>query len=97
MLTAVGMSALFLVLYVIQHSSFESTPYAGSTPALYYFILITHVVLAALIVPLVLLTLSRALTERFDQHRRIARVTLPLWLYVSITGVMVYLMISPFY
>lgn len=97
MLTAVAMSVVFLVLYVIQHGSFESTAYGGEVKLLYFFILISHILLAVAIVPLVLLTLVRALSERFDKHRKIARITLPLWLYVSITGVIVYLMIEPYY
>ncbi len=97
MWTAIGMSALFLVLYVAQHSSFPSAPYGGGSKGIYYFILLTHIVLAAAIVPLVLITLSRALTLRYDRHRRIARWTLPIWLYVSISGVIVYLMIAPYY
>ncbi|MCB0793395.1 MAG: DUF420 domain-containing protein [Flavobacteriales bacterium] len=97
MLVALGLSVLFLVIYVLQHSSFPSTSYAGNWPTLYYFTLISHIVLAAVIVPLVLITLSRALAQRFDKHRRIARITLPLWLYVSVSGVVVYVMISPFY
>ena len=97
MLTAVGLSTAFLVLYVTQHSSFESAKYGGQVAGLYYFILLTHIVLAAVIVPLVLITLNRALGQRFDKHRKIAKVTLPLWLYVSITGVVVYLMMAPYY
>lgn len=97
MLTAVALSAVFLVLYVVQHSSFESAQYGGPVRGLYLFILLTHIVLAAVITPLVLITLNRALQQRFDKHRRIAKVTLPLWLYVSITGVVVYLMMAPYY
>jgi putative membrane protein len=97
MLTAVVLSAVFLVFYVVQHSSFESAQYGGPVRGIYLFILLTHIVLAAVITPLVLITLNRALGERFDKHRRIARVTLPLWLYVSITGVVVYLMMMPYY
>ncbi len=97
MWTAVGMSALFLVFYIAQHSSFPSAAYEGGSRGIYYFILLTHIVLAAAIVPLVLITLTRALAMRYDRHRRIARWTMPIWLYVSITGVIVYLMISPFY
>lgn len=97
MLSAVGSSIIFLVLYVLQHSTFASTAYGGPVKGVYYFILLSHIVLAAVIVPLVLLTLSRALSKRFDKHRKIARITLPLWLYVSISGVIVYLMIAPYY
>ncbi|MEO8066261.1 MAG: DUF420 domain-containing protein [Flavobacteriales bacterium] len=97
MLTAVGLSTAFLILYITQHSSFESAKYGGPVVGVYYFILLTHIVLAAVIVPLVLITLNRALGQRFDKHRKIAKVTLPLWLYVSITGVVVYLMMKNYY
>jgi putative membrane protein len=97
MWSAIGLSALFLVFYVVQHSSFPSAPYEGGQRGVYLFILLTHIVLAAAIVPLVLITLTRALAMRYDRHRRIARWTLPLWLYVSITGVVVYLMVAPYY
>ena len=69
----------------------------GAIRVVYYAILITHVVLAAAILPLALMTLSRALSGRFDRHRRIARVTLPIWLYVSVTGVVIYLMVYRLY
>jgi len=97
MFTAVTLSVLFLVSYVIQHGSFPSVKYGGSMGWLYYPVLLSHIVLAAAIVPLVLITLVRALAARFDKHRAIARWTLPLWLYVSITGVVVYLMCAPYY
>lgn len=98
-LTAVLCSVLFLVSYVVYHSLTESTPYGGEGPVryIYYFVLLTHIVLAVVIVPLVLFTLLRALSGKFDKHRKIARWTLPIWLYVAITGVAVYLMISPYY
>ena len=97
MYLALALSTLFLVGYVLQHGSFESAVYGGAFGWLYYPLLITHIVLAAAIVPLVLITLSRALSARYDKHRRIARWTLPLWLYVSVTGVVVYLMCAPYY
>lgn len=97
MLTAVALSALFLVSYVVQHGSFPSVKYGGALGWFYYPMLISHILLAAAIVPLVLITLIRALSARFDKHRKIARWTLPLWLYVSITGVLVYLMCAPYY
>ncbi len=97
MYLAVTLSGLFLVSYILQHGSFESAHYGGAVPTLYYIILVSHISLAAAIVPLVLITLSRALSARFDKHRRIARWTLPLWLYVSVTGVVVYLMCAPYY
>lgn len=97
MLTAVVLSILFLVSYVLQHGSFPSAHYGGSFGWLYFPLLISHIILAAAIVPLVLITLIRALSARFDRHRKIARWTLPLWLYVSISGVLVYLMCAPYY
>lgn len=97
MYLAVALSALFLVSYILQHGTFPSVKYGGALGWLYYPILLSHIVLAAVIVPLVLITLSRALSARYDRHRRIAKVTLPLWLYVSITGVVVYLMCAPYY
>lgn len=99
MKSAFGLSALFLISYVLYHTTHESTSFGGEGMIrnIYLFILLTHIVLAAAIVPLVLITFSRALTEKFDKHKKIARITFPLWLYVSITGVVVYLMISPYY
>lgn len=94
---AVGLSAVFLVSYVMQHGSFPSVKYAGGFGWLYYPILISHIVLAAAIVPLVLITLFRALSGNFAKHRKIARWTLPIWLYVSVTGVAVYLFCAPYY
>jgi putative membrane protein len=85
------------VSYVLQHGSFPSAHYGGSFGWLYFPLLISHIILAAAIVPLVLITLIRALSARFDRHRKIARWTLPLWLYVSISGVLVYLMCAPYY
>jgi uncharacterized membrane protein YozB (DUF420 family) len=95
MLSALLVSALFLVSYVIYHANAGSKPFpgTGSIRALYFSILITHVVLAAAILPMAIVTLSRALRERFDLHVRIARWTLPIWLYVSVTGVVIYVML----
>ena len=99
MLAAFGTSALFLVSYLTYHANAGSRPFPGSGPirAIYFTILITHVILAAAILPLALITLSRALRSRFDLHVRIARWTLPIWLYVSVTGVIVYLMLYRMY
>jgi putative membrane protein len=93
------LSVIFLVLYITYHFTSEPAIYGGVgfMRGFYYFILITHIVLAAVIVPMVLLSYTRALTEKFEKHKKIARWTLPLWLYVSITGVVVYLLIKPFY
>jgi uncharacterized membrane protein YozB (DUF420 family) len=95
MITAVITSTLFLISYLYYHYHVGSVRFQGTGWArpVYFAILISHVVLAAVIVPLVIITLSRALRERFDRHRAIARWTFPLWLYVSITGVLVYFML----
>jgi uncharacterized membrane protein YozB (DUF420 family) len=95
MLSALAVSAAFLTSYVVYHAQVGSVPFQKTGPirAVYFTILITHVVLAVAIVPLALVTVSRALASRFDRHRRVARWTLPLWLYVSVTGVVVYLML----
>ena len=99
MLSAFTASALFLVSYVVYHANAGSKPFPGTGPirAVYFIILITHVVLAAAIVPMSLVTLSRAWREKFDRHVRIARWTLPIWLYVSVTGVVIYLMLYRLY
>jgi uncharacterized membrane protein YozB (DUF420 family) len=95
MLSALATSALFLTSYLVYHAKVGSVPFPGQgvVRTIYFAILITHVILAATIVPLALITLSRALARRFDRHRRIARWTLPIWLYVSVTGVVIYLML----
>ena len=95
MLAAFATSALFLVSYVIYHANAGSRPFTGQGPIrlVYFAILITHVILAAAILPMALITLNHALRSRFDRHLHIARWTLPIWLYVSVTGVLVYLML----
>jgi putative membrane protein len=95
MLSAFGVSSAFLTSYLVYHFNVGSVPFQkpGAIRVVYLTILFTHVVLAALIVPLILLSLSRALRARFDLHRKIARWTMPLWLYVSVTGVVIYLML----
>lgn len=95
MLSAFGCSILFLASYLYYHSIAGSTPFTGQGPirTVYFTILLTHTVLAAAVPFLAVITLVRALRERFDQHRRIARITLPIWLYVSVTGVLVYWML----
>jgi uncharacterized membrane protein YozB (DUF420 family) len=99
MLAAVTASALFLASYLVYHANAGSKPFEGTGPvrAVYFFILITHIVLAAAIVPMVLVTLARALKQRFDRHAAIARRTFPIWLYVSVTGVIIYLMLYRFW
>jgi putative membrane protein len=99
MLAALTTSALFLVSYVTYHLNAGSRPFPGQGPIrlVYFAILITHVVLAAAIVPLALITATRGLRSQFDRHVRIARWTLPIWLYVSVTGVVIYLMLYEIY
>ena len=99
MKAAIGCSLLFLVMYVAYHMTTPSTKFGGegNVKYLYYFILVTHILLSIAIIPMVLITYVRALAERFDRHKKIAKITFPLWLYVAITGVVVYLMISPYY
>ncbi len=95
MLAAFVTSTLFLTSYLVYHANVGSVPFRGqgAIRTIYFAILVSHIVLAAVILPLALMTLSRALTRRFDRHRRIARWTLPIWLYVSVTGVVIYLML----
>lgn len=99
MTTAIGCSAVFLVLYVAYHMTSDSTKFGGegTIKYIYYFILITHILLSIVIIPFVLITFARAITGNFLLHKKIARITFPLWLYVAVSGVIVYLMISPYY
>ncbi|MEE1946043.1 DUF420 domain-containing protein [Pedobacter sp. KR3-3] len=96
---AIFLSVLFLGMYVAYHMTSDSTKFGGEGAIryIYFFILITHICLSVIIIPFVLVTYVRALAQRFDAHRRLARITFPLWLYVAVTGVIVYLMISPYY
>ncbi len=112
-LIAVALSTIFLVSYVIYHASNPSIKFgdinhdgilsddeklqAGSLRYVYYFILTSHIILSGVIVPLVLFTLQRAFQEKFDKHRKLAKITWPIWFYVAVTGVVVYLMISKYY
>ena len=107
------LSAIFLLSYVIHHATHDSVKFGdingdgvlsdaenfkvSAFKYVYYFILISHITLSAIIIPLVLVTLSRALKEKFEDHKKIARITFPIWLYVSATGVLVYILISPYY
>ena len=95
MIAALCSSGLFLASYLYYHAQVGSVRFQGQGPVrtLYFAILISHTVLAAAIVPLVVVTVTRALRQRYDKHRRIARITLPLWAYVSVTGVVVYWML----
>lgn len=99
MKSAIACSILFLLMYVAYHMTSDHTPYGGEGTMryVYFFILITHIILSIGIIPLVLITFVKALAERFDKHKRIAKITYPIWLYVAISGVIVYIMISPYY
>ena len=96
---AIGLSALFLLMYVAYHMTAESTPFGGTGPIryVYFVILLSHIFLSVAIIPLVLISFVRALAGRFDRHKKISRIAYPLWLYVAISGVLVYLMIAPYY
>lgn len=99
MKTSLILSILFLGMYIAYHMTSDSTSFGGEgiIKTFYFIILISHIVLSITIIPLVLITTVRALTEQFENHKKIARITFPLWLYVAVTGVIVYLMISPYY
>ena len=99
MLTAMVLSFLFLVSYICHHLLSDSTSYGGegAIKIVYYIILISHILLAAIILPFILFTSYRALVAEWPGHKKLARITWPIWFYVSVTGVIVYLMISPYY
>ncbi|WP_333875857.1 DUF420 domain-containing protein [Flavobacterium sp.] len=113
MTLSIACSVIFLVMYVAYHMTADSTKYgdinhdglldatelanAGSMRLVYIFILISHIVLSVAIIPMVLITYVRALAQHFDRHKKLAKITFPIWLYVAVTGVLVYLMISPYY
>ena len=99
MTSAIALSVAFLVMYVAYHMTADSTKFGGvgTIRYVYFFIFFTHIVLSIAIIPLVLITYARALGKNFEKHKKIARITFPIWLYVAITGVVVYLMISPYY
>ncbi|UPQ80100.1 DUF420 domain-containing protein [Flavobacterium azooxidireducens] len=99
MQSAIACSVVFLVMYVAYHMTSDSTPFGGVgiIRYVYFFILISHILLSIAVIPLVLITYVKALSERFDKHKKIAKITFPIWLYVAVTGVIVYLMIAPYY
>lgn len=99
MKTAIVLSALFLVFYVLYHMTSDSTSYGGEgvVKILYFFILISHILLSIVVIPFVLITFVRGITNDIERHKKIARITFPLWLYVTVSGVIVYWMISPYY
>ncbi|QLG44537.1 DUF420 domain-containing protein [Costertonia aggregata] len=99
MTTCIALSLLFLLMYIGYHMTSESTAFGGEgiIRYVYYFILISHIFLSIAIIPLVLKTYARAYLKKFESHRKLAKITFPIWLYVAITGVVVYIMISPYY
>jgi len=110
---AMCLSVLFLILYLIYHATSDSTKFGdanydgavsaaekasvGAFSYVYYFILITHIILSVVVIPFVLVTYTRAMNGKFKLHKKIARITFPLWLYVAVTGVVIYILISPYY
>ncbi len=96
---AMMLSVIFLMLYIAYHMTSDSTKFGGEGAIMYvyYFVLITHIVLSIVVIPFVLITFVRGISGKFKQHKKIAKITFPLWLYVAISGVIVYLMISPYY
>jgi putative membrane protein len=94
-----ALSAVFLILYVLYHMTSDSTSFGGEGLIrwVYFFVLISHILLSIVVIPFVLITFVRGLTRDVERHRKIARITFPIWLYVTITGVIVYFMISPYY
>lgn len=99
MKTSLLLSLLFLVMYVAYHMTSDTTVYGGEgvLKYVYYFVLISHILLSIIIIPLVLISYTRALSESFVAHKKMAKIAFPLWFYVAVSGVLVYLMISPYY
>ena len=99
MQTCIALSLFFLVMYIAYHMTTDPTTFGGEgyIKSLYFFILISHILLSIALIPLVLISYVRAFQEEFPAHRKISKITFPIWLYVAVTGVVVYLMISPYY
>ena len=99
MQSCIVLSLLFLVMYIAYHMTTDPTPFlgAGGKKALYFFILISHIILSIALIPLVLISYVRAFQKEFPEHKKISKITFPIWLYVAVTGVIVYVMISPYY
>jgi len=95
--TCLVLSLLFLICYVAYHMTSDSTPYGGELKGLYYFILISHILLSIAVIPLVLFTYLYAWEGKFEKHKKWTRFAFPIWMYVAVTGVVVYLMIYPYY
>ena len=96
---SIALSVLFLVMYVAYHMTSVSTAFGGEgiIRPIYFFILITHISLSVIIIPFVLVTYVRGISGSYERHKKLARITYPLWMYVAVTGVIVYIMISPYY
>ncbi len=94
---AILFSVLFLLMYVLYHMTSDSTSYGGDYRGIYLFILISHIVLSIAVIPFVLVTYVRGILGKFEQHKKIAKIAFPLWLYVAVSGVVVYVMIAPYY
>ena len=97
MKTAIACSLLFLVMYVAYHMTSDSTSYEGPVATLYFSILISHILLSIIVIPLVLISYVRAFLGEYESHKKIVKFAYPIWLYVAVTGVIVYIMISPYY
>ena len=99
MKVCIGLSLIFLIMYIAYHMTTDPTPFGGEgvIKYMYYFILISHILLSIVVIPLVLTSYTRAISSEFISHKKISRITFPVWLYVAVTGVIVYLMISPYY
>ena len=99
MKVCIGLSLIFLVMYIAYHMTTDPTPFGGEgvIKYVYYFILISHILLSIIVIPLVLTSYTRAISSEFISHKKISKITFPVWLYVAVTGVIVYLMISPYY
>lgn len=99
MKVCIGLSLIFLVMYIAYHMTTDPTPFGGEgvIKYVYYFILISHILLSIVVIPLVLTSYTRAISSEFISHKKISKITFPVWLYVAVTGVIVYLMISPYY
>lgn len=99
MQSCIVLSLLFLVMYIAYHMTTDPTPFLGegSIKTLYFFILISHIVLSVALIPLVLISYVRAFQKEFPEHKKISKITFPIWLYVAVTGVIVYIMIAPYY
>ena len=99
MQTCIALSLVFLVMYIAYHITTDPTTFKGTgyIKAIYFFVLISHIILSIVLIPLVLISYVRAFQMEFPKHKKISKITFPIWLYVAVTGVIVYIMISPYY